>query len=364
MSCFYLEGNGEAADAIRGLTKRIQGPDGSVLKIGVTNSPSPDFLLNTDQLQVLKEVMARRFDSTSCLLNLTNLHHDDLLMEKDMLVTLSSPGIMKQVLRLIKENIPHLKALSLSKNGLRSSSMKMFQDLHTSSSELNALNLGHNYITDMLVLRYVKMFPLTELNLEANPVVINLKNKPMRYINLVKKELKSLKLLDSVDVDAYLAENIKEKEQVIQPPKLQHVGTASSSSAITEPMVRTFLEQYYNLIDTQERSNLVAAYTPDAVLEIKSAIAAVGSSVFLGQSKISEALTSLPATKHEHSTISLDVKLVNPSNAVARVKGQCQMAGVESVIAFSRTMNIIPYNAGLCCSQELLEMRRDHPGNS
>lgn len=361
-SRFYLEGNGEAADAIGGLTKRIQGPDGSLLKIAVTSNSPPDFLLNADQVQVLKEVMARRYDSKSCMLDLTNLHHDNQLMERDMLVTLSSPAIMKQVLRLIGENIPHLKALNLCKNGLRVSSLKMFQSLHTNSSQLAALNLGHNYIGDMQVLKLIKMFPITELSLEGNPIVNQYKSNPVKYINIVKKELRNLKLLDNVDVDAYLLQNMKEKVsgQATQPPNSQHVNTASSSSsssAISEPMVKAYLQQYYNLFDSPERSNLMAAYTPDAVMEIKSTVGAVGSCVLMGQSKISEAFTLIPATRHDQSTFSLDVKLANPSSAIAVVQGQCQLAGVEPVVTFSRTMNIIPYNAGLCCSQELLELR-------
>lgn len=358
---FYLEGNGEAADAIGGLTKRIQGADGSLLKIAVTCSPPPDFLLNADQLLVLKEVMARRYDSKACILDLTNLHHDDHLMGKDMLVALSSPAVMKQVLRLIGENIPHLKALNLCKNGLRVSSLKMIQSLHTNSSQLTALNLGHNYIGDMQVLKLIKMFPLTELSLEANPIVNQYKNNPVKYINIVKRELKNLKLLDNVDVDAYLLQNMKDKVsgQVTQTPNSQHVNTASSSSssAVSEPMVHAYLQQYYNLFDSPERSTLMAAYTPDAVMEIKSAVGAVVSCVLMGQSKISEAFTLIPATRHDQSTFSLDVKLANPSSAIAVVQGQCQMAGVEPMVTFSRTMNIIPYNAGLCCSQELLELR-------
>ncbi|KAG7160362.1 Nuclear RNA export factor 1-like 1 [Homarus americanus] len=113
------EANEPAAAAIAGLNKRIQGSDGSRLKISALKSIVPDLVLNSDQLQVLREVMSRRFNPTACLLDLTDLHHDPVLLEKDILVPVCSPVVMKQVLRLIKENVPQLKALNLSKNHLR-----------------------------------------------------------------------------------------------------------------------------------------------------------------------------------------------------------------------------------------------------
>lgn len=355
---FFLENNAPAANAIHSLNKRIQDSNGNLLRINSTKVACPGLLLNSDQLQVMREAMARRFNATSCLLDLTDLHHDAALLEKDILAPLAATDVMKQVVKVIKENVPHLKALNLSKNNLRGNIFSLLQGMHSGPSELFALNLEHNNITNMGDLAHFKMFPITELSLQFNPVVEMYKNRPLRYIELAKRNLPRLKLLDTVDAEAYLAEN---KTQPIASSSVQSDTTLStagtSSSAVSEPLVRSFLEQYYALIDAPDRNSLLAAYTPDAVLEIKSNLAAIVSSTFVGQDKIKEALATFPRTQHQHSTFSFNIQFPSPSIAEAVVMGQCQITGLDAVVTFARTLKIVPFNAGLCCSRDLLELR-------
>lgn len=359
--CFYLEGNEPAASAMQSLDKRIQDPSGNLLKISSTSVNRPDLALNSDQLQVLREVMSRRFNATTCLLDLTNLHHDPVLLEKDILSPLAATYVMKQVIRVIKENIPHLKALNLSKNSLHERHLsQLFPSMQSESSQLFALNLEHNAIHDLQILRHIKNFPISELSLQFNPVAEAYKNKPLRYIELAKRNLPQLKILDTVDVDAYLKEK-KDQSQIVAAGSLQPAASSSSagtsSSIVSEPLVRSFLEQYYALVDAPDRNALVAAYTPDAVLEIKSSVQAIVSSAFVGQEKIKEALTTFPRTQHQHSTFAFNIQFPSPNIALAVVMGQCQIDGLETVVTFARTMNIVPFNAGLCCSQDVLELR-------
>lgn len=355
-SCFYLENNEPAASAMHSLDKRIQDSNGNLLKINSIRVSRPDLALNSDQLQVLREVMSRRFNAATCLLDLTNLHHDPALLEKDILAPLASTLVMKQVIKVIKENIPHLKALNLSKNSLHVNHLNLLlPSMHSESSQLFALNLEHNAIDNLQMLRFIKMFPITELSLQFNPIVEIYKNKPIRYIELAKKNLPQLKILDTVDVETYLKEKIATASSLQPAASSSTAGT--SSSIVSEPLVRSFLEQYYALIDAPDRNALVAAYTPDAVLEIKSSVQAIISSVFVGQDKIKEALTTFPRTQHQHGTFSFNIQFPSPSIAQAAVMGQCQIDGLETVVTFARTMNIVPFNAGLCCSQDVLELR-------
>lgn len=363
-SCFYLENNEPAATAIAGLNRRLQSPDGSRLKITSDKCDGPDLVLNSDQLQVLRECLSRRYDVTTCLLNLSDLHNDPVLLEKDILTPLLSPSIMKQVLKLIKENVPQLKALNLSKNSLRKSDLNALQSLQSGSSQLAALNLEHNNLCDLRILNLIKMFPLTELSLQFNPIVDSYKDKPVAYIKEVKARLSSLKLLDGVDIDKYLTENdkpvLQSQKMNINFSKNEKIMCSSSSSSefeVTESTVRTFLDQYYALIDTPERSNLVAAYTPDAVLEVKSNVNFISSNVFVGHEKINEALVTLPATQHQHNSFSLNIQPLGPKTTQAEVTGQCKVAGTDSLVAFLRTMNIVPFNTGFCCSQDKLELK-------
>ena len=358
MCCFYLENNEPAATAIHSLSKRIQDSNGNLLKINLIKASNPNLVLNSDQLQVLREVMSRRFNATTCLLDLTDFHHDTVLIEKDILAPLSASYVLKQVVRVIKENIPHLKALNLSKNNLHGCNLGLLESIHSESSQLFALNLEHNTISDMNVLTHFKMFPISELSLQFNPVVEIFKNKPKKYIELAKKNLPHLKLLDTIDADAYLAGNNDPHKQPIPSTSVQPGATAgTSSSAVSEPLVRSFLEQYYALIDAPDRNSLLAAYTPDAVLEIKSNVGAILSSTFVGQEKIKEALATFPRTQHQHSSFSFNIQFPSPTTAQAVVMGQCQITGLDAVVTFTRTIDIVPFNAGLCCSRDILELR-------
>ncbi|XP_042863516.1 nuclear RNA export factor 1-like [Penaeus japonicus] len=358
-SGFYLERNEPAATAIAALDKRLQGPDGSRLKINMKKCETPDLVLNTDQLQVLRDVLSKRFNSEACLLDLSSFHYEQRFLDQDILAPLASASIMKHVVRMIRENVPQLKALNLSKNNFKVKHLKGLQGLNIGNSQLAALNLEHNDIRDISVLKQVKMFPLSELNLQFNPLLKNYKDCPLKYIRHVRKEIAHLKIIDGVDIDAYLLENGKVQanglEQPASQPNANDVG--SSSNTVSEGMVRTFLEQYYALIDTPQRSNLVAAYTPDAVLEVKSSVSEINSSVLVGHDEISKALVGFPVTQHQHNTFSFNIQPLSPNITQAIVTGQVLLAGSNTAVAFARKMNIVPFNTGFCCSQDLLELR-------
>ncbi|XP_076060665.1 nuclear RNA export factor 1-like [Oratosquilla oratoria] len=359
-SSFYLEDNHEAADAIQQLNNRLPGPDSQMLKIVVKKCGTPDILLNLEQLQVLKNVMAQRYDVVKNLLDLTSFHHDNTLVNNDIFAPLCSAPIMKQVLRIIRE-IPVLKALSLSRNRLRNGDLKVLNSLQTASKQLTALNLEHNEISDISVLKYIKTFPLEELSLQHNKVVNNFK-EPLKYIEIVRKDLPLLKILDEVNIVQYLAEN---GEQVVKnmPGPSNHLPSTSvegkdhPNQNLSESLLRTFLDQYYGVIDTENRGALIAAYTPEAVLSLQSKIDQVSSQVFHTQSNIAKLLQTFPATKHIHETFSLNVISLNKEEAKVQVKGKCMLAGHEKCVAFSRTMFIVTYGAGLCCREEILEIQ-------
>ncbi|XP_063604083.1 nuclear RNA export factor 1-like [Penaeus indicus] len=123
-SGFYLEKNASAANAIVALDKRLQGPDGSRLKINLKKCETPDLVLNTDQLQVLRDVLSQRFNGEACLLDLSNFHYEQRFLDQDILAPLASTSIMKHVVRMIRENVPQLKALNLSKNNIKVKHLK------------------------------------------------------------------------------------------------------------------------------------------------------------------------------------------------------------------------------------------------
>ncbi|KAK7079796.1 hypothetical protein SK128_017015 [Halocaridina rubra] len=364
-SGFYLENNPAAALAIVGLNKRLQGPDGSRLKITSQTCDTPDLILNADQIQLLRECLSRRYDVSTCMLDLSSLHKDLVLMEKDILAPLSSSAIMKQVLKIIKENVQEVKALNMSRNSLRKGDVMALQNLQNGNSQLAALNLEHNHITDLKLLNALKVFPLVELNMQFNPVVDNFKEKPLIYIKEVRARLKSLAILDGVDIDKYLSENDK---PVLSNPKMninfshnEHILCGPSNdgeTSVPEEIIQTFLREYYNLIDTPQREELLAAYTPDAVLEIKSSIDAITSSVFVGHEKISAALSLFPATQHHHDTFSFNIQpLGGTRTAQADIIGQCQIVGIDGLVRFHRTMNIVPFNTGYCCAQDIFVLK-------
>lgn len=341
---FYLENNNVAAEAIKALDKRMQGSAGRLMLIHV--EPCQEFLLlNGQQLSVIKQALQHRFDAASSLLDMTEFHKDPLLLEQNILPVLCDPAIFRQVLSLVRDNIPLLKGISLGKNSLKLSSVRVLAGT-LSKCPLQGVNLENNLIDNIKeLINVMGVFPLIELKLEGNNCLKDIKD-PVLYIKTVRSKLPLLKTLDGVDIISYLASKETPIVDVVEKTAALNV---QPEVTVSESLMQKFLEEYFVCLDSEHRLQLVNAYLPNAKFAVQSEVTSVVSGVCEGHDGIREALTVLPATRHSKETFNWKMIKLEPTEGRVEVSGQMQFADRPDPMAFLHTLSIVPYNSGLGC---------------
>jgi len=163
------------ADTLRALSKRITKPDGYKLTIIVKPSTPPSTSMDENVTELIKVVMSRRYISDLGYLDLSNFKKDDEFTSKELYVSLDRPVVVKEVVKVIVENIPGLQILNLAENKIRS--LEPLSGLKGFCSQLKAINLSKNKIQNMNELEHIKGIELDEIWLKENPCSTTTKDK-------------------------------------------------------------------------------------------------------------------------------------------------------------------------------------------
>ena len=275
-------------------------------------------------------------------------------IEGDVLPVLYDPMIFRQVLTLIKKNIPNLKGIVLGKNSLRLSHVRVVIGL-LKECPLAALNLQDNNIENLPELfKLMKGFPLVELKLTGNRCTQDMKDL-LYYFKTARCQFPLLKYLDGQDVDLYLAS--KQQSSHLSTPSTSTETKNSSHDTSTEQLeneVKTFLSQYFTCFDSEQRLGLTAAYIPDAKMEIQSAQSVIPTGQCYSLSGIEQALRCIPKTKHVTETFSMKIVRLEHAHRDVRVTGQVHIETCPTIVSFVHDFNIVPYNAGFGCANARL----------
>ncbi|CAB1337517.1 unnamed protein product [Coregonus sp. 'balchen'] len=118
--------------------------------IVLMNPCPPPSILNTqlkpEDMEHLKQCMAKRFDGSQRALDLNNIRTDPDLVSQNIRVILSRKTFMDAVVKIIEENIPELVCLNLSNNKLYK--LEDVADLISKAPHLKTLNLSHNEVRE------------------------------------------------------------------------------------------------------------------------------------------------------------------------------------------------------------------------
>jgi len=346
---FYVEGS-SVARSIEALSRRIKGEDGALLNISC--QPCKHFLLlNSDQISVLKEVLASRFDGNLQMLNLSKLHSDPRLVAEDILAVLSDPDVLKQVLSQVRANLPQLQYLSLSHNNLSLEAVKTVCSM-LKGLPLQGVNLEHNSISNLRdLVNSLSVFSSTlgELKLVGNDCVKDIKEET-EYLKAVTKKLTALKVLDGVNIEDFF---LKTSGQSTLGASVSNLSLGTT--VLTEELVKEFLKEFYQCLDSPDRSKLLKAYTPDANFGIDSPFIQSGKGS--GGAVVAEGITIIPASQHLLDSFVLEKVQLTSSLAQYIVKGSARLEGREEVCAFAHSFAIVPYQAGVGCSTSVFEYR-------
>uniref|UniRef100_A0A8C7FMV1 Nuclear RNA export factor 1a n=1 Tax=Oncorhynchus kisutch TaxID=8019 RepID=A0A8C7FMV1_ONCKI len=183
---FYLE-DACTANALCRVSRQITDTEGYKVIVLMNPCPPPAILntqLKPEDIEHLKQCMAKRFDGSQRALDLNNIRTDPDLVSQNIRAILSRKTFMDAVVKIIEENIPELVCLNLSNNKLYK--LEDVADLISKAPHLKILNLSHNELKSEKELDRLKGLKLVELWLDRNPLCDQFKDQ-LTYIRSVSE---------------------------------------------------------------------------------------------------------------------------------------------------------------------------------
>jgi len=366
---FYIEDQA-AAKAIKELDKQIELPDGAMLTINVDRSTPPNMPVTEEIVDKIKLVMSKRYNVETKALNLRTFHSDPDFAGESFYAPLWRANIMNKVLEIIGENIPETTAIDLSDNKILS--LDHMTQLPSKVPSLSILHLAKNRLREARSLDKLKGLKLIELKLEDNPLVANL---GASYISVIKKHVPTLLYLDGKELPKEIGFDVGDDDHADTsvPATIPKCIKNEAAGAV----VLQFLLQFFQLYDSDSRQPLLDAYHEHAVMSM----AAVGSFECLkeyisesrnllrvnredrqmkllrrGRLQVVSFLSSLPKTKHDATTFTLDVPFTSEKLMTFTVTGMFKEPNNKNdrIKHFNRTFVVVPHNAGFVIVNEIL----------
>jgi hypothetical protein len=140
---FHVIGD-EVANTLRALSRRITKPDGFKIAINLKPCTAPQTQMDDSLMQLLREVMSKRYAVDLSYLDLSHFRKDDHFISKELFVSLDKPAVLKEVVNIIQQNIPNLTILNLAENRIKS--LESLSPLTNSCPALKAVNLSKNMV--------------------------------------------------------------------------------------------------------------------------------------------------------------------------------------------------------------------------
>uniref|UniRef100_A0A8C9R5X6 Nuclear RNA export factor 1 n=1 Tax=Scleropages formosus TaxID=113540 RepID=A0A8C9R5X6_SCLFO len=377
---FYID-DASTANALSKVSRKITDTEGYKVTVLMNSCPPPSFILTQlkpEDLDNLKQCMAKRFDGSQQALDLNSIRTDPDLVSQNIEVVLNRKNCMQAVIKIIEENIPELACLNLSNNKLYK--LDDLAELVGKVPNLKTLNLSHNELKTERELDKVKGFKLVELWLERNPLCDHFKDQSS-YVSAVRERFPRLLKLDGHDLPPPIGFDV-EAPTTLPPCK----GSYFFSDEIKSLILR-FLQQYYSIYDSGDRQPLLDAYHDGASFSLSIPFSVQNPSrCSLGEyhkdsrniKKLKDPTTrfrllkhtrlnvvaflnELPKTQHDIASFTVDVSTyMNTllSFTVSGVFKEVDGKSRDSVRAFSRIFIAVPAgNAGLCIVNDELFVR-------
>uniref|UniRef100_A0A8C7PB04 Nuclear RNA export factor 1a n=1 Tax=Oncorhynchus mykiss TaxID=8022 RepID=A0A8C7PB04_ONCMY len=219
------------------------------------NPCPPPAILNTqlkpEDMEHLKQCMAKRFDGSQRALDLNNIRTDPDLVSQNIRAILSRKTFMDAVVKIIEENIPELVCLNLSNNKLYK--LEDVADLISKAPHLKILNLSHNELKSEKELDRLKGLKLVELWLDRNPLCDQFKDQ-LTYISAIRERFPRLLKLDGHDLPPPIV------FEVVSPTTTPPCKGSYFGSEEIKVLIMHFLQQYYSVYDSGNRQPLLDAY--------------------------------------------------------------------------------------------------------
>lgn len=141
---FHVIGN-EVADSLRSLSRRITKPDGFKIVINAKPCTPPQSQIDETLIQLLRDGMSKRFTPELNYLDLSAFRKDEVFVSRELYVPLDRPAVLKEVVKIIQQNIPNLMILNLAENRIKF--LESLSPLTSACPSLTAINLSKNSVS-------------------------------------------------------------------------------------------------------------------------------------------------------------------------------------------------------------------------
>ncbi|KAJ8916786.1 hypothetical protein NQ315_005791 [Exocentrus adspersus] len=387
-ACIFYVDEYKVAEKLLDLNRQIQLPNGFWLPIRV-HPGAPNIDINSTIKEKMKLVMAKRYNAGTKALDLTKFHADPDL--QDYFCALFKSTIFLAVIDIIAENIPELEALNLFDNKL--SGLNVFKKSLKKIPKLKILHMGHNKLKDIAQLDPLQGFPIVDLVLDGNPLCDKFEDQAT-YISEVRKRFPKCMKLDSFDLPPPIGFDITEEHHV---PSTQKIFLCNADASSVAQQCLLFLQQYFQVYDTEDRQPLLQAYHENAMFSMTMAYphrygkdknvawlnwyAADNRNVkkvqdtekrYLllrqGQSAIINYLKDMPLTEHDIHGFTVDFTICTPDMLCLTVSGIFKEINnghkTPPFRFFFRTLVLVPAGSGFCIVNELLHISNALPNQA
>ncbi|XP_064537166.1 nuclear RNA export factor 1 [Drosophila montana] len=370
----------EVAERIQQLGRHAQLPDGFRLMPRV-RSGVPLVTIDEEFKAKMKVVMAKRYNVQTKALDLSRFHADPDL--KPIFCPLFRVNVMTAALDIICDNIPDLEAINLNDNNM--STMESFKGADKRLPHLKILYLGDNKLPSLAHLLVFRNLPIVELVLRNNPCRLRYKD-PQHFVSEVRRKFRKILKLDGETLPPQVHFDLNESA-VLPPAKASFLCDSAGAE-----VVRQFLDQYFNIFDSDNRQPLLDAYHEHALLSMSMpSVSQAGRLnnfwkfnrnlrrivsteredlrtrlLKSGRLACVSTLDEWPRTLHERRTFTVDLTIYNPQMMVFTVTGlfkeltgdtgnstPSSMQAYE-LRHFVRTFVVVPQNSGFCIRNETI----------
>uniref|UniRef100_A0A8C7FNB2 Nuclear RNA export factor 1a n=1 Tax=Oncorhynchus kisutch TaxID=8019 RepID=A0A8C7FNB2_ONCKI len=367
---FYLE-DACTANALCRVSRQITDTEGYKVIVLMNPCPPPAILntqLKPEDIEHLKQCMAKRFDGSQRALDLNNIRTD--------------PGSTPYYLEIQTNHcfyLPlswskmYLVCLNLSNNKLYK--LEDVADLISKAPHLKILNLSHNELKSEKELDRLKGLKLVELWLDRNPLCDQFKDQ-LTYISAIRERFPRLLKLDGHDLPPPIV------FEVVSPTTTPPCKGSYFGSEEIKVLIMHFLQQYYSVYDSGNRQPLLDAYHDGASFSLSLPSSQNPNRCSLREYhkdsrnikrlkdpstrfrllkhtrlNVVALLNELPKTQHDSASFNVDCSILNTIIS-SSVHGEVDGKSQDAVRAFSRVFIAVPAGiSGLCIVNDELFVR-------
>lgn len=345
-ACFLVRNCDRALDSLCKNSLIVQYTDGSPLILSITLGFASIHDLKINIQPVLLQVLKKRYQIETKVLNLDNFHKDPDVYDT-VYCPLSQQKTFTHVLKLARTVSGAFEHLSLQNNELTSLPVASLDAMKF----LKQLDLRHNLLLKVQDLEHLKAYSVTDLWLDGNPLCENYSD-PRQYVEAVREYCPKLLKLDGIQV------NVSDLPLTFQ---------VYAKDWKKRRLLDQFVEHFFKAYDQKDRSVMKGLYHQDAwysmtvgtpttplnkkLLEPFSPenrnllIFGKKSQELLrhGEDQILKILKKLPATQHIISSFSTDIIVNDDTLICISVDGFFKLVNIpKQVFSFNRVFVITP----------------------